>query len=289
MPDEMIFARDFAERDPEGAARVLEEMAPTLASAFIDAIADVESSRLLGSMLPAHAAQCVAFLEPETAARYLAGLDPRSIASVLRCLDNDAAEAIVKQLPKAMAARTAMILRFPRSVVGAWVNPTVLVLSLDRTVGDAKARLKAEAKAEASRLFVVGSGQSLKGTVRIVDLVRADDETPLSRLVEPAATAMAATTSIDAALRDPAWETVDVLPVVERRSRFLGALRYADLRQAGQETTEETPAEDRDAVGSFMELAEYCYLGLAEVVNSSLAIDGAHQSSAEDRDEQSGR
>lgn len=271
MPDDLQFARRFAELDPQGAARVLEELAPTSASAFIDAVPDPQSTRLLGSMLPAHAATCVSYLDAETTARYLAGLDPRTAAQILRCLDEDAATAIVHHLPPGMAARTSLIMNYPRSVVGAWVDPTVLVLPISCTVGDAKARLKNEARLDAARIYVVDEGKALSGFVRIVRLLQADDTSRLSTHMEPPGDTVPAHASLDAVLRSPLWQATDVLAVLDRRGRFLGVVRYAEIRGAEQDRPAE--AEAQDGVGPIMELAEYCYLGLAEVLNSSLAID----------------
>jgi hypothetical protein len=58
---------------------------------------------------------------------------------------------------------------------------------------------------------------------------------------------------------------------VDRTGQLIGVLRYADLRAATTMVRSRKP--DADLSGTFMDLAESCYLGLAEVLNTSLAAD----------------
>lgn len=273
MSDKFTLAQQFVEAYPQAAARALEELATAPASTFIDAVPDKESSKILESMLPYYAAKCIAELSADAAARYLGGLEPRSIANILRHTREETRRAILAKLPRRLAPRVTIILNYSLSMIGAWLEPTVLSLPSDCTVGEAKSRLKNETYVDFHRVYVVDEAQSLKGFIRLSTLIKADEETQLTDHLELLTRVLRASTSLDMAIEDTAWMDSDYLPVVDRRERFLGVVRYADLRAA---LSRPRPvAADQDISGGFMDLAESCYLGLADVMNTSLAVDRA--------------
>lgn len=279
MPDKFMLARQFVEAYPQAAARALEELATAQASTFIDAVPDEDSSSILGSMLPYHAAKCIAELSDDAAARYLGGLEPRSIANILQHTQDETRRAILAKLPRRLAPRVAIILNYSLLMVGAWLEPTVLSLPSDCTVGEAKSRLKNEGYVDFHRVYVVDRTRGLKGFVRLSALIKANEETPLTDYLEPLTRVLRASTSLDMAIEDTAWMDSDYLPVIDRRERFLGVVRYADLRAA---LSRPRPIiADQDISSGFMDLAEFCYLGLADVMNTSLAIERAANDAGE--------
>jgi len=269
MADRFTLAQKFVETDPLAAARALEEMAPKSASKFIDAVADPQSASLLASMMPYHAAKCVANLSAPAAARYLAGVEAREMAKILRFLGPDERAGVVKALPPHLAARVSLLLHYSPSVVGAWLNPGVLTLPPDCTVADAKARIANADVPDCDRIYAVDAKQSLAGAVKLAALIRAADDTPLTKLLKPVAGSLSAQESLLTALDSPLWLETDFLAVLDRLGRFIGIVRFAELRKAAQGQRSQT--EVKDISGSLMDLAEYCYLGLADVVGSSLA------------------
>ena len=271
MSGRFALAQQYVEVYPQAAARVLEAAVPTLASTFIDSVADKNSSSLLASMLPFHAGKCVSQLSPTVAARYLAELEPRSAVAILRHVPQDTRDSILENIPRRVAARIYLILNYSLSMLGAWVDPTVLTLPVDCSVGDARARLKNEGYADFHRIYVVSDGQGLQGYVRLVRLIQAEEADLISSFLEPAANVLSATSSLDVAMGNVGWLENDYLPVLDRRGKFLGVLRYAALRAAASQPRSAT--EDTDVSGTFMDLAESCYLGLAEIMSTSLAIE----------------
>lgn len=271
MSEKFAIAQHFVESNPQAAARALEELASAPASSFIDAVPDNQSVRLLASMLPYHAAKCVSLLSADAAARYLANLQPRNVANILRYTTAETRRRVLERLPRRISSPVLIVLNYSLSMVGAWLEPAVLALPNDCTVGEAKTRLQNEGYADFHRVYVVNAGEMLLGFVKLTKLIQAADSHPLVGLMEPASHALRASTSLEAALDDPGWLESDYLPVVDRRERFLGVIRYAGLRAALARPVAAT--EDQDMSGSFLDLAETCYLGLAEIMNTSLAID----------------
>lgn len=279
MSAKFTLAQQFVEIYPQAAARVLEEMASDAASTFIDAVPDKQSSNLLSSMLPYHAAKCISQLSAGVAVRYLAELEPRIAAAILRHVPSELRDVILKDLPRQLSARIFIILNYSLSMVGAWVEPSVLAFPLDCSIGEAQLRLKNEGYADFHRVYVVDEAQHLKGFVRMVRLIQADRDSPLAEHLEPTTGALRASASLDMAMDYAGWLENDYLPVLDRRDKFLGVLSYAALRSAASRPR--SPVEDQDVSGTFMDLAETCYLGLAEVMSTSLAIEKSVNESEE--------
>ena len=232
MSEKFDIAQHFVAVNPQAAARALEELASPHASGFIDAVPDNHSVRILASMLPYHAARCVSYLSHEAAARYLASLQPRTVANILRYVTTEKRSQVLAHLPRRIASPVLIILNYALSMVGAWLEPAVLALPHDCTIGEAKTRLQNEGYVDFHRVYVVNDREMLLGFVKLTKLIQASDSHPLDGLLEPALHRLRASASLEAALDDPGWLESDYLPVVDRRDRFLGVIRYAGLRAA---------------------------------------------------------
>lgn len=275
MLDKLALAQQFAEAYPQAAARALESLATEPTAELLDAMPPKESANILSSMLPYYAAKCVAQMTPDAAAQYLGVLEPRVVANIMRHITDETRRAILAKLSRRLAPRVTLILNYSTSMIGAWLEPTILTLPIACTIGEAKSRIRNEADIEFHRIYVVDAEQSLKGVVRLSTLMREDDSAPLSKFLTPVLRSLRATTALDMALEDTAWLECDFLPVIDRRERFIGVLRYAELRAAA--TRPRSASAEQDISGGFMDLAETCFLGLAEVMNSSLAVDRSQQ------------
>lgn len=269
MPDKFHLALDISTTHPQAVARYLEEYSPTSASSFIDAIPDLLSKQILESMLPYHAAKCMDNLPVHSAARYVGALEARFAASILRHTNEPTREAVIAAMPRTSAARVSVLLRYRLSVIGAWLNPTILVLPLDCRIADAKERLLADGFADYHRIYVVDANRRLKGFVRMIRLMQGDNARQLSEFLESLPTPLRANATLEMALDDPNWRNHDYLPVLDRQENLIGILRYADLRAAVSKP--KLQALNGDLPGTFLDLAETCYLGLADVMNSSLS------------------
>lgn len=273
MLSKFALAEYFVENNPKAAARVLEAIAASEASKFIDGVPDRQSSRLLAAMLPHHAARCVSQLSAETAAKYLVGLEPRAVATILRHAAPEDTTAILEKLPRAFSVRVSIVLNYSLSMAGAWAESNIFTLPADCTIDDAQKRLGQENSFDFNHIFVLDSDQKLLGFVRLGPLLSGPKDSPISSILSPATFVLKASASLDSAIDDPGWETGDYLPVVDRRGRFVGVMRYVALRAASSNPRSQT--DDRDLSGTFMDLAETCYLGLADVMSSTLAADGS--------------
>lgn len=270
MPDKFDLALEIAQTHPNAVARYLESYSAVAASTFIDAVPDKLSSNILQTMLPYHAAKCLENMSADAAAKYLSALELRTMVSILRHMREANRNQIIVALPRQLSARASILMRYPLSVIGAWLNPTILTLPADCSAADAKARLSREGYVDFHRVYVVDTEQHLVGTFRLSQLLTIDDARHLRDFLDPAPSPLRANLSLEAALESPGWSENDFLPVVDRQDRVIGILRYADLRAAIMKP--QARKTDERGSDTLMDLAETCYLGLADVMNTSLSI-----------------
>lgn len=271
MQAKLKLALDFAELYPKSTARVLEELTPKHAVVFIEAMSGTKATQVLGVMLPHYAARCISLLPPEAAARLMVDLDVWGVSNILRYIPKKACDPILQNMKRRFAARVSTNLNYSPSMVGAWIEPAVLSLPLDCTVGAARARIRDDdIEMDYHRAYVIDGAHTLKGYVGLIRLIRAKEKDPVSKLMREVSTVLRATASLELALEDPGWAGADYLPVVDKRNRFLGVARNAAIRAAAA-TPPPKIDKDHDVSGTFLDLAESCYLGLAGAMSTSLS------------------
>ena len=92
-------------------------------------------------MLPTYAAQCIERQPPADSALLLERLGSQESVAVLRHLPNEHREAVLNSLGPQWVMAFKLLLSYPTNTVGAWVEPRVLTLPDDCTVGEARDRI----------------------------------------------------------------------------------------------------------------------------------------------------
>lgn len=271
MADKFDLVLDIAATHPQALARYLEEYEPQSSASLIHAVPGALSAKIFQSMLPYHAGKCLSHLPEAAAAGHLSNLESRFAASILRHVGEATQRKLLGGMVPPAAARVAILLRYSHAVVGAWMNPTILVLPSTSRIAEAKARIVSDSYADYHRVYVVDPQHRPAGLVQMFHLLRTDESQPLSAYMEPLPEPLPANLSLDLALGHHGWRESDYLPIVDRQGQLIGILRYADLRSATAKIQSQTIKDDLS--GTLMDLAESCYLGLADVMNTSLAAD----------------
>ena len=214
----------FLESHPADAARVLERLAPqNVAGLLADAPVRL-AGPTLRLMLPTFVARCLQPLDDATAASMLRAMGPQAGVAVLHYLPEQRRVSLLTQLPTAMGMTFRLLLGYPQDAIGAWMDPRVVSLPADTTADAALTRLR-EAQGEIdSVVFVTGASQRLLGLVELPELLRATAGAPLSRLMRDVHFTLPARASILGVGDHEAWDDTQILPVVERDDRFVGAL-----------------------------------------------------------------
>ena len=228
--EDLSFA--FLEAHPADAARVLERIAPQNVAPLLTNAPARLAAPVLRAMLPLHAARCMETMDEDTVPGVLRIMGPQAGVAVLHYVPEARRNALLAQMPTALALAFRLLLGYPEDTVGAWMDPRVLALPGDISVELALARLR-EAEEEGDVLvFVIGSGQRLLGQVDLPALLRAAAATPLSQIMRRAPYTLPARAPIRAVEKHAGWDDFQLLPVVEREERFVGALDRGVLARA---------------------------------------------------------
>jgi Mg/Co/Ni transporter MgtE len=260
----------FLRRHPEAAAEVLEALPSETAAAFLCEVPSRLAAPVMAAMLPFYAGRCLALAGEDFAAGLLAAMPATAAAAVLRRLPLALMEKLLERLPARSAFRLRLLLRYPATTVGAWMDPGVPALPAGITVRDAWERLRREAEALDRFLYVVDREQRLQGRVAGAELLRADNDMLIDRLAVAAPAVLSARSDLNTVLEQPAWRDCDPLPVLSRDRRFLGVARYAVLRHAETTAFAGRPAS---AFGdTLMELMETYWTGLSRLVEGPFSL-----------------
>ena len=262
------FAQYFVQHHPQAAARAIEKLPADSAGEFIDRIDDSSSETVLMSLLPYHAAKCIESLSDETAARYLTKLNPRAAARIMRQVTEVRKDKLLNLIPRHKALHIAVILGYPQSLIGAWMDPTVLPLPVTATVSEMRERITTD-RYPYTILFAVDDQNHVLGSVSLIDLLRqTKDEKAISNIMRSDISPLFASMTLSRALKDDVWATLDTLPVVDRDQKLVGVLSYNELRQAVNRSSQNR--EVMQSSQNFLGITESFCLGLAELISTAL-------------------
>jgi len=231
---------------PESAARLLEAMPPDEANAVLNAVDLVVAGPVVGHMLPTYAARCVERQPAADSALLLERLGSQESVAVLRHLQNDHREIVLNALGPQWLMAFKLLLSYPTNTVGAWVEPRVLTLPDDCTVGEARDRIARSEHATQARIYVLDRSRRLRGAVRGLMLLQMPNRKKVAAILEPA-DAIWARDPLATAQEHTVWERHTEAPVINREEEFIGVISYADLRKAFRQVTRSPgPNDDRE-------------------------------------------
>ena len=269
MSERIAFAEHFIQTHSQTAARVLEELSDEAVGSFIGAIPDSISLSVLTSMLPYHAAKCLETIPRNTAVKYLAQLNPKQAASILRQSIEATRTELIHLLPRFQASRLSRLLSYPRTLVGAWMDPVILSLPVETRVGEAKKRIFAE-KYDYRIIFTVDIDNRVVGSVSLVELLKfSNDQASINDITQSTVNPIFASTTLDRAINADGWSDSDVLPVIDREEKLVGVLRFADLREALNRPSPDVHASTDS--NNLINITEICCLRLADLIVTTLA------------------
>jgi magnesium transporter len=213
---------------------------------------------VLQKMLPAQCARCAAGLDADQIAKLLKHLPSQMGAAILRPLDADARDEALEQVSRAYAAALKLLLRYPPSTIGAWMNPRTMTFGYDYSIREALGKLD-EIDHAHSQVIVLDRDRHILGAVPVRALRQHDRSGSISSLLHPADPVWARESIADA-LKMEIWEHESNIPVINRHSEFVGVISHADLRKGIQQNkTRQTSVTSSQPGG----IAELLLTGLA--------------------------
>lgn len=254
---------------PETAAAVIETLTAESAAALLHDMSPRLSAPVVARMLPAPASRSLLRMAPAAAAAIVRVMPPATAAPLLRAWPLQQRDALLALLPHRTGIMIRLLLGFPGTSVGAWMDPEPQLLPADCDAGAALDRLRAEARDLERVAFVVDREQQLRGRVRTAELLRADPGAHLRTLIEPAAVVLQARADLLGYRDDPAWASGDPLPVVARDGRVIGVLSHSDFARG---LAAARPAGEGVLGDPAMNLADGYWIGLARLVEGLIGM-----------------
>lgn len=231
----------FMQGHPANAARVLEALPIGEAAALFDRAPARIGGGVMAAMLPRQASACVAALSDARALELLATMNMQSMVSLLRYIPEARRQTLVGGLPTASALASAILLGYDEDTLGAWADPSVVMLPPETRAADALARVR-QTEVVHSAVFVTDASRRLAGLVSLATLLRAPEGATLATLMHSPAAVLRAHAPLASATSHPGWTHASALPVVEPGERLLGVMTHDALTRALRRDQAETGA-----------------------------------------------
>ncbi len=272
MSNVETLSHTFIAAHPADAARVLEHLSPEAsAELFAQAPARVLAPAVR-AMMPFVAAQAVVRLSPEAAAHLLTECGGGSGAAIMRYVPESRRAALLEALPTTTAVSLRLLLGFPASSVGAWIDSGLPALPANTTVGAALQRLRAGEDDEIDVVHVVDASQRLLGLVELAALLRAGEHVALAHLMQDVRYVLPVNATLASVQRHAGWDERLSLPAVERDGRLAGVLRRAALVQALAHTRREPHTDSAHPLTAIEALGAGYWLAIDELMQSVIAL-----------------
>jgi magnesium transporter len=268
MADLDVLTNAFLAAHPADAARVLDRLPAAETAALFERAPARLGAPVLAAMLPHAAARCLTTLEAGRGGLLLAALSVPAAAAALRHVADPVRSRLLDALPTAAALACRALLGYPDDAIGAWVDTDVVALPGDAHASEAIDAVSAATDTPQAPVFVVGADQQLLGAVDVPVLLRVPADTRLDALMRAMVT-LPAVSPLAGAAAHPAWQEVEVIAVVDRGGRLVGALHRCTLDRAlrGRRTM---PAASEESLAGVLAIGYWT--ATASLVEAALSV-----------------
>jgi magnesium transporter len=271
MDSERILIIEFLTAHASDGARVLERLPANEAAALLGEIPAPPAGEVLRRMSAFGGSAALAAMDPKPAAALLSEMPSQDASSLLRRIDADVRETLLAALPDDTREHLAVLLRYPEGTVGAVMDPFVLALPEDLTVGEALSRTRRRARHVYFYVYVTDRSHRLTGVLDLRELLLAAASDTLAAVMHENLTRVRADADVGAIHSHPGWQNYDALPVVDERGIFVGAIRHRMVRRM-QLAAGPRPA---NAADTMLSLAELYWIGIGGILRGlSGAVPG---------------
>ena len=229
------------EMPPVEGARALGGLTPEQAAELAEFLDPHTVARVLAEMPPDAAARLVGDMEPPEAAVALAAMDPDDRVDVLGHVPAPLHETLLGEMEAADAADVRRLEQYPPDTAGGIMTTEVTALPEHLTVEQAIAELRRMSKRQEQMfyVYVVDPRGRLSGVLSTRDMILADPDTSLSRIVRPEVVTVPPTTDQEQVARLMTDHGYLALPVVDEDRHLLGLITIDDVVDVLQEEATE--------------------------------------------------
>lgn len=261
MDAEQALARAFLETHPADGARILERLDPEAGAAALAEAPPAVAASVLQRMASFSAAECLGRIAVEHAAEIATALPIDVAALLLRRVEAETRDRLLEAVSDAAKRTLGVLLRYPEDTAGALMDPRLLALTSDISVGEARARVRRAPQHVLYYLYVVDRAGVLVGVLNIRELMLAAPAEPLATVMSPSVASLRARADRATIVAHPGWRSYHALPVVDEAGVFLGAMRYETLRRLEDDARAAQTAPSM--VATLLTLGELYWIGLS--------------------------
>jgi magnesium transporter len=269
MRADLAVATQFVADHPEEAALVLEQMSFADAAALLAELEPARGAGLVARLSAALAVDCLRSLPDRLVADVLSELPIDLAARILKRASEETRESWLATIPEERAAFLRRKLRYPPGTAGALVDPLVLALPEDLSVGEAQKQLRRSAERAYYYLYVVDREQRLVGALDIRELMLAESKATLGAVMHREVVSVSAHADLATVISHPGWRELDALPVVDGAGVFFGIIRHRSMRQIAGRPADHEP---QPMVRAVVSLGELYWTGLSAFLAGVSAV-----------------
>lgn len=269
MNSDSILIKRYLQVHSKMAARTLEELdSKKVADFFNDSPMDW-LFKVFPHMDPQRNSEVFEGMNPDRLVHIFESMETDQMLVLIRRMDQDLSERILNGLSPEKSALVKGLLRYLDHTVGAYMDTRIYTLTENLTVKEAIAAIKKHKGQIQPQLFVIGTGHKFTGVISVSDLINSDPGTEIRSIVNTKVTTLAPEIPIQSVLSHKEWKEFYALPVVDRRSVLLGAIRLETIRSFLIQSGSEQEDIGQSAIHA---LGELYRLGLAGLLKSATDI-----------------
>jgi len=272
MSSERMLAEEFIRAHPVDAARILEGLGIEEAGSLSGELSPQLAAMVLRYMEPPIAARCIEQMAAARACEVVALLPLENSSMLLRRITGKRRDEILEGMPEDMAGQIRLLLHYPEGTAGALMDPQVFTLPEDITVREALKRIQKLPDHLIYYIFVLSRDHALAGVVDIRQLMQARPDDAIASLEKVPTARLLPHMHRQTILANPGWQAAHVLPVVDDKGAFLGAIDYGTMKRLENDEREAAPGAGADNVATA--LGELYWVGLSAFLSGAVPAFG---------------
>ena len=211
-------------------------------------------------------------MQQENVVKLFESLEIHFTVLSVRMMNEDLAERLLNTISSEKSTFIRRLLKYLENSVGSHMDPSVLTLSDRMTVKEALAEVKRHNKKISPDLFVLTSDRRLAGLIHISDLIAGNPENEIRLMMNHKIITIPPETPVQSILNHQEWKDYYALPVVDKTSVFLGAIRLETIRSILVDSDKRKEDLGQTAISALGELYQ---IGLAGLLKSATDIKSA--------------
>ncbi len=239
-------------------------MEPSDLAAVLQALPRSSVGPILPLLAPLTTAHALESLDPPAAGAMLAAAPTAAAATIVRAMSSGRRASVLELLDTEQREALSVLLRYSPGTAGALMDPEVLSVPEDSTIGEVLASIRTSPQHSLYYVYIVDDEQKLIGVVSARDLVDARPDAPVGLVANRSVDSLPTRASSESIVGHPAWKRFHAIPVVETDGRFVGVIRYERLRELEDQLLGGSEEERSEETGAA--LAELYGLGLKGMI-----------------------